>query len=161
MQPNNSGGFHEYALGESEEDSGVEGKFEELDGDGTDLAVLVNVLTDVSSDMENSEENLPNFNAELRLTPEDNSCDNLGAGQAIDIANTFRSEIRNALEQYPDPDTIHLFMAVPTGLAFLLGQKSNALRQIQTYCHVKNRGEYEQGPLLQSQSYISRLDHPE
>ena len=158
IQPSNSDGVHEYTLSETEEESGIEGKFEELDGSDNDLAVLVNVLADVSNDMENVREELPDFKAELRLTPEGDSYDDLNAGHAVDIANTFRSEIREALQEIPDADTIHLFMAVPTGLAFLMGQKSNALRQVQTYCHVKDTGEYEQGPLLQSQSYISKLD---
>lgn len=161
MQPSKSSGFHEYTLSKKKEDSKIEGEFEELDGSDNDLAVLVNVLTDVSNDMENVGDELPDFNAELRLTPEVNGYDDLDPRQAVDIANTFRSEIREALQERPDTETIHLFMAVPTGLAFLMGQKSNALRQFQTYSHVKDTGEYRQGPLLQSQSYISRLDQPE
>lgn len=161
MQPSTSDGIHEYTLSKTEEESGIEGKFEELDGSGNDLAVMVNVLTDVSNDMENVKENLPGFGAELRLTPEQDSYGDLNAGQAVDIANTFRSEVQKALKEHPSSDTIHLFMAVPTGLAFLLGQKSNALRQTQTYCHNKDRGKYEQGPLLKSQSYISREDRCE
>ena len=121
----------------------------------------MSVLADVSNDMKNVRQKLPDFDAELRLIPEGDSYDDLDAGQAVHIANTFRSKIREALQERPNPDTIHLFMAVPTGLAFLMGQNSNALRQVQTYHHIKDRGEYERGPLLQSQSYISRLDQPE
>lgn len=161
MQPSRSGGFHEYTLSETEEESEIEGELEELDGDDNDLAVLVNVLTDVSNDMENAKDELPDFSAELRLTPEVDNYNDLNPGQAVHIANMFRSEIRATLQEIPDPDTIHLFMAVPTGLAFLLGQKSNALRQFQIYCHVKDTGEYKPGPLLQSQSYISRFEQPE
>lgn len=159
MQPSRSGGFHEYTLSKTKEDNKIEGEFEELAGCDNDLAVLVNVLTDVSNDMENVRDELPDFSAELRLTPEVDRYDDLDPGQAVDIANSFRSEIRDALQEIPDTETIHLFMAVPTGLAFLMGQKSNALRQFQTYCHVNDTGEYKQGPLLQSQSYISRLEH--
>ncbi|WP_049998784.1 SAVED domain-containing protein [Halococcus sediminicola] len=161
MQPSRYGGFHEYTLSKSKEDSTIKGKFEELDGSDNDLAVLVNVLNDVSNDMENVRNELPDFNAELRLTPEVDSYDDLNAGQAVDIATTFRSEIRKALQKVSDTETIHLFMAVPTGLAFLMGQESNALRQFQTYCHMKDTGEYKQGPLLQSQSYTSKPDQSE
>ena len=43
---------------------------------------------------------------------------------------------RNARQQYHVRGQVHLFMAIPVGLAMLIGQLLNTLGQVQTYEHI-------------------------
>jgi len=71
----------------------------------------------------------------------------LSPAQAAHAADVFRTKVRDAIKELPKTSlpktsTIHLFMAGPTGLAFLFGQNSNTLRPIQTYLYSKDEGRY-------------------
>ena len=57
---------------------------------------------------------------------------------------------RSARAQYRVRGKVHLFMAVPVGLAMMIGQLLNILRQVQTYEHVPERatGRYVPAALL-------------
>jgi CBASS immunity sensor of nucleotide second messenger signals len=56
-----------------------------------------------------------------------------GAGQAADAAFKIRDAIKAATNAYAGLGCVHLFMAVPAGLAFMIGQLLNALVKMQTY----------------------------
>ena len=62
----------------------------------------------------------------------------------------FPEGIRDARREYGGVGTVHVFVAVPAGLAFLVGQLLNTLGQVQTYEHVAadGSGRYRKGPLL-------------
>ena len=94
---------------------------------------------------------LPDFNAVLRLTQEAGPDVDLTPAQAAHAANIFRTEVRSVIKKLPNTSTIHLFMAGPVGLAFLFGQNSNALRPIQTYLFNKDNGRYYPAARLQNQ----------
>jgi hypothetical protein len=61
-------------------------------------------------------------------------------GQAVDIALVVQDGIRTARRQYGNVGTVHLFMAVPAGLAMLVGQLLNTFGAIQTYEHISTDG---------------------
>jgi hypothetical protein len=72
--------------------------------------------------------------------------------QLMDFANKFSTAIDAVVTFLPKTDTIHLFAAVPVGLAFLLGTKinPNLHPRIQTYHHTK--GNYDSALVVQSQN---------
>ena len=57
-------------------------------------------------------------------------------GQAVDIARKTVEAARGARNEYAVGGQVHLFMAVPAGLAMLIGQLLNTLGPIQTYEHI-------------------------
>ena len=67
------------------------------------------------------------------------------AGQAVDLAWTVVEAMRNARTTYPKVagGTVHLFMAVPAGIAMMVGQLLNTFGTVQTYEYIAKGGRYE------------------
>lgn len=158
LQPTDSAGSTEWTLDIETEESGVEGDLQRRPNHGSELAVLVNIATDVQPELNQMHDELPDFNAVLRLTPEAGPDVDLTPAQAAHAADVFRTEVRGAIKKLPNTSTIHLFMAGPMGLAFLFGQNSNALRPIQTYLFNKDNGRYYPAARLQNQPLTSDSD---
>jgi hypothetical protein len=80
----------------------------------------------------------PSF--DVRLTP----------GQAVDLAHRVARQLRRARATWPEITRIHLFGAMPAGLAVLIGQLLNTLGPIQTYEHLQTdaHGVYRRAALL-------------
>lgn len=57
------------------------------------------------------------------------------AGRAADVAFTVADGIQRARRELQPGGRVHLFMAVPVGLAVLIGQLLNTLGEVQTYEH--------------------------
>ena len=57
----------------------------------------------------------------------------------VDPGN-LEGEIRKALHGYPEITCVHLFMAVPVGLAMMIGQLLNNVPSVQTYELVADDG---------------------
>lgn len=72
------------------------------------------------------------------------------AGQAVHLAQEVVRAIRSARTRYGTIGAIHLFIAGPAGLAFLIGQLLNTLGAITTYEHegVSATGAYAQAAVL-------------
>ena len=66
------------------------------------------------------------------------------AGQAADLAWTIVEAMRNARTTYPDltGGTVHLFMAVPAGVAMMVGQLLNTFGTVQTYEYIAEAKRY-------------------
>jgi len=132
-------GHTPWTLTVDEKDSGLRGSLEEHSVTGSDLAVLLSVTDDVKPQVGRTKSTLPEFNGILELSPEEGPGIDLDPAQAAHAANVFREAVRSALDRVSKTVTIHLFMAVPAGLAFLCGQQTNTFPAIQTY--VLNTGE--------------------
>jgi hypothetical protein len=117
-------------------------KTTERDIAATDLAVLVSVAEDVEPAFSQTAKGiLPAFRAITRVFhPEQKRFDIAAPGQAADIAATVVEAVRNARHTYRPLGTIHLFMAVPVGLAMLIGQGLNTFGAVQTYEHISTDG---------------------
>jgi len=124
------------------EPSGFVHKTTERDVAGKDLAVLVSVAEDVEPAFsQTAKHSLPPFRAITRIFhPTEKRFDITTPGKAADIAATVVEAIRTAREIYRPLDTIHLFMAVPVGLAMLIGQGLNTFGEVQTYEHIPTDG---------------------
>jgi hypothetical protein len=62
------------------------------------------------------------------------------AGQAVHVAHEVVRTIRSARSRYGAVGAVHLFVAGPAGLAFLIGQLLNTLGVVATYEHVSASG---------------------
>jgi hypothetical protein len=123
-----------WSLGAAKEPSGFQTQREARELDAKDLAVLVSVTDHVETVFAASRRELPAFRAILRFSkPGDPPHDLENAGQAADLAYLVQKEIRGALREYSEIVCIHLFMAVPAGLAMMIGQLLNNVNAVQTY----------------------------
>lgn len=77
--------------------------------------------------------------------------------QLTAFANMFDHTLDAIKKTLPNTDTVHLFAAVPPGVAFMMGTKVNPsiAPRIQTYQHTNTDGQdvYEPALVLQSQEY--------
>jgi hypothetical protein len=60
----------------------------------------------------------------------------LSAAEAVQVAHLAVSALREAWSKYKVRGVVHLFLAVPAGLAFMTGQLLNGFGDVQTYEHV-------------------------
>ena len=127
-----------------------------LDGElgSGDLAVLVSVNNDVTQAVASSEGEIGPFRAYVHLNRDDSRQGAVleTSGQAVDLARKTVEAARKARGEYAIGGRVHLFMAVPAGLAMLIGQLLNTLGPIQTYEHVQSNpiGIYRPAALLNS-----------
>jgi hypothetical protein len=123
-----------WSLAASKEASGFLAKCEARDLGAKDLAVLLPVTDDVDTAFAASRSDLSPFRAILRFwKPGKPPHDLENPGQAADLAYLIQREIRHALREYPEIVCVHLFMAVPAGLALMIGQLLNNVNAVQTY----------------------------
>jgi hypothetical protein len=108
--------------------------------DGDDIALLISVTNDVTHDF-----TVTSLAAKLRLRavvslapaePDWSGRLQLGPGEAVDVAHIAINELRHAMSTFKVRGTMHLILAVPVGLAFMLGQLLNTFGAIQTYEHL-------------------------
>lgn len=126
----------------------------DLGADG--LALLLSVTEDVDSAFGASKRDLPPFRAILRIGPQRSPGEDFRPlwlatpGQAASLVAQTVEAIRAARRKYPSTRTLHLFAAIPAGVAFLLGQSLNTLGPVQTYEieDVDNVGRYRPELLL-------------
>jgi len=120
------------------EDSGFVYKTTERDVAAEDLAVLVSVTEDVESAFaQTPKKNLSSFRAITKISHKEHPrFDITSPGQATDIAHVVEEGMRAARSIHCPLNTVHLFMAVPVGLAMLIGQRLNTFGRVQTYEHI-------------------------
>jgi hypothetical protein len=116
-----------------------------------DIAVLVSVADNTEPVFAACQKTLPPLRALVHVTRS-------GAyphvirtpGEAVDVALAVQDGMRAARREYGNMGTVHLFMAVPAGLAMLTGQLLNTFGSVQTYEHVTvdGSGRYKAAALL-------------
>lgn len=117
-----------------------------------DLAVLVSVADNVEPVFASCQRALPALRAMVHVRTDANLPFLIrSAGQAVDIARVVEDALRTARREYGGVGTVHLFLAVPAGLAVLIGQLLNTFGAVQTYEHVPSdgSGSYRAAALLQ------------
>lgn len=60
----------------------------------------------------------------------------LSASEALRVAHVAVNGLRDAWRTYKVRGAVHLFLAVPAGLAFLIGQLLNGFGEVRTYEHI-------------------------
>lgn len=140
-----------WSLDESPESSGFTSQTVEGNVSGDDLAVLVSVASNVEPAFGASRPQLPVFRGMVVVTKAGNYPHDIETpGQAVDIVRIVSEALRRARDKFQPRGTVHLFLAVPAGLAVMIGQSLNTFGPIQTYEHVGTDavGVYQPAALL-------------
>lgn len=143
-------GLTPWSLAVSVDDVEISTRTRDSDTSADDLAVLVSVNASVDQAWRESKESLPSFRGIVEVRYDVEGRPPLSAGQALRFAQTIVEEIRAAREKLRPKGVVHLFMAAPVGLSFLVGQLSNTLGPIRVYEHDDTTavGCYVGGPLV-------------
>ena len=115
-----------------------------------DLAVMVSVNADVEGAVAASRETTGSFRAYVHVKSPEERQFLVSPGEALDVAQLTIEGARAARHKFGIRGQMHLFMAVPAGLAMMIGQLLNTLGPVHTYEHfqVDAMGIYEPAALL-------------
>lgn len=114
---------------------------------GGDLAVMLSVNAPVERSVA-ATPSLPAFRAIVDVKAAPGLPSTLTSGQAVDVAFLTIESMRRARQEYSTTGRVHLFMAAPAGLSFMLGQLLNTFGEVQTYEHLADQGHYVPSALL-------------
>jgi hypothetical protein len=114
---------------------------------GSDLAVMLSVNATVERSVA-ATPSLPAFRAIVDVKTEPGLPSTLTSGQAVDVAFLTIESMRRARQSFSATARVHLFMAAPAGLAFMIGQLLNTFGEVQTYEHLAELGHYVPSALL-------------
>jgi hypothetical protein len=129
-----------YSLGEERRPCGFRISIQDHRPGATNLAVLINVNENTEPAVRATEA-LPDFRGRVHAdAPGPYPYFFPGPGEAADLAHEVITSVRAARNRYGVISDVHLFMAAPAGLAFLLGQLLNTLGTVHTYEYVSGDG---------------------
>lgn len=151
QQPSPRRQAQDWSLAATRAPSGCQIDLGPADTAADDVAVLVSIASNVEPAFAASRPDLPKFRAILQVKaraafPHDLET----SGQAHDVAALVVEGLRRARDEFQARGTVHLFLAVPVGLAFLIGQSLNTAGPVQTYEHLPSDavGRYYPAVLL-------------
>lgn len=136
-----SGGSEVWSIESTRETSGFNAQIRGGSVGATDLAVLLSVNAAVEGAVA-ATASLPAFRAIVDVKGGAGLPSTLTSGQAVDVAFLTIESMRRARTSYSATGRVHLFMAVPAGISFMVGQLLNTFGEVQTYEHVADRGDY-------------------
>ena len=118
--------------------------------DAEDLAVMVSVNADVEDAVAASRKTIGPFRAYVHVKSAEQHLLLMTPGEALDVAQLTIEGARTARHRFGIRGQVHLFMAVPAGLAMMIGQLLNTLGPVHTYEHmqVDALGMYQPAALL-------------
>jgi hypothetical protein len=122
---------------------------------GNDLALLVSVASAVEPAFAASRPRLPVLRGIVVVARSGNYPQDIETpGQAADIVRVIVEGLRQARDTLQPRGILHLFLAVPAGLAVMIGQMLNTFGPVQTYEHVPTDavGMYQPAALLEPSS---------
>jgi SMODS-associated and fused to various effectors sensor domain len=140
-----------WSLDMQPESSGFTADIRNAEASADDLALLVSVASNVEPAFGASRRCLPSFRCLVVVaSPGPYPHDVASPGQATDIIRIIVESLRQARDSFQPRGTLHLFLAVPAGLAVMIGQKLNTFGPVQTYEHVPSDavGRYHPAALL-------------
>ncbi len=108
-------------------------RLERRDLAAQDIALLTSITQSVRADVSKMLSMLPPFRAIVDVDWPERLL--LGSDQAAMIATSVRRALVQARDKLGAGGTVHVFPAVPAGLAVLMGQNLNTFLPIQTYEH--------------------------
>ncbi len=144
-----------WALTAQREPSGFTAEACSASVSGDHLALLVSVASNVEPAFAASRPHLPAFRGMVVVTKPGNYPHDIETpGMAVDVVRVVAEGLRRARDDFQPRGTLHLFLAVPAGLAVMIGQALNTFGPIQTYEHVGTDtvGIYQAAALLQPSS---------
>ncbi len=111
----------------------------EVDFSGDAVAVLISIADDVASSFDATTPQLPKFRVVVSARPADGEFTSRiqGPAAAYSLARRIIDETRTARAKYRPGGEVHVFAAIPAGLAVLIGQMSNTLGALNIYEHAE------------------------
>lgn len=140
-----------WSLSQARVDTGFRPALSAKDASARDIAVLVSVADNTEPVFAAYQNKLSSLRAVVHISKSSSYPHRLSSpGEAADVAYAVQDGMRQARRDYGDIGTVHLFMAVPAGLAVMIGQLLNTFGSVQTYEHVTTdgSGEYKPAALL-------------
>ena len=140
-----------WTLAQPTEDSGFKVQMTSKEPTARDIAVLVSIADNTEPVFAASQRKLPPLRALVHITPPGLYPHLIRTpGEATHVALAVKDGMRAARREYGNIGTAHLFMAVPAGVAMLIGQLLNTFGSVQTYEHVTvdGSGQYRPAALL-------------
>lgn len=140
-----------WSLSQARVDTGFKPRLISKDASARDIAVLVSVADNAEPVFAAYQSKMPSLRALVHIAKPGAFPHRLSSpGEAADVAQVVQDGMRAARREYGDIGTVHLFMAVPAGLAVLIGQLLNTFGSVQTYEHVTvdGSGQYRPAALL-------------
>jgi hypothetical protein len=140
-----------WSLNEPAESSGFVAQVSSGNVSGDDLALLVSVASNVEPAFAASRPHLPTFRGLVVVTKAGAYPHDIDTpGKAVDIVRIISQALRQARDTLQPRGAVHLFLAVPAGLAVMIGQALNTFGPVQTYEHVGTDavGVYQPAVLL-------------
>lgn len=145
----------QWSLAQPRETSGFAHRLVSQDPAARDIAVLVSVTDNIEPLFAATRKALPPVRAFAHVSKAGAYPHIIGSpGKAADIAYIVQDALRTARREYGNVGTVHLFVAVPAGIAAMIGQLLNTFGTIQTYEHVGSDGSgaYRPAALLRPSS---------
>lgn len=135
QQPFPNGSVELWGLNINPTDSGFSSKDTPRNTSKSEIAVLVSVTDDVTNDF--AKVNLPDLRVVVHVERTGGSAGSpsISGSEASHVAQVVSEAIRAARQKYNAVGKVHLFMAVPVGLALMIGQKLNTISEVQMYEH--------------------------
>jgi hypothetical protein len=144
-----SGDYQTWSIEAKREESGFKAETIDRNLNAKDIAVLVSVADNVEPAFGATFMNPVPFRSLIKVSKPGGDKHELATpGQAVDVANKVIDATRRARSTLGKVGRIHLFMAVPAGLAMMIGQLLNTFDAIQTYQHIPGKGCYRPAALL-------------
>ncbi len=126
-----------WSLGTRPEPCGFAFQVGDGDPSADDLALLVSVASNVEPAFAASRPSLPKLRTTVIVHKEGAYPHDVETpGQARDLVRIIVEALRYTKDQYQPRGILHLFLAVPAGLAMMIGQMLNTFGTVQTYEHV-------------------------
>lgn len=141
-----------WSVGATPEPSGFTAEIRPEQTGADDLALLVSVASNVEPALAASRSHLPTFRGLVLVTkPGTYPHDLATPGEAADVVRVVVEALRAARHGLQPRGTLHLFLAVPAGLAMMIGQMLNTFGPVQTYEHIGTDavGSYQPAARLQ------------
>jgi SMODS-associated and fused to various effectors sensor domain len=126
-----------WSLNARPEPSGFEAQIVENNPAGEDLVLLVSVTSNVEAAFAATRPQLHQIRGFVTVAkPGTYPHDLETPGQARDVVEVVVKGLRRARDVLQPRGTLHVFLAVPAGLAMMIGQMLNTFGPVQTYEHV-------------------------
>lgn len=140
-----------WSVTQARKTSGFQFRASSHDPAARDIAVLISVADNVEPLFAATRKSLPSLRAVIHIARPGSYPHLINSpGEAADVAHIVQDALREARRQYGNIGTVHLFAAIPAGLAVLVGQRLNTFGLVQTYEHVgiDGSGCYKPAALL-------------
>ncbi|SRR5579871_3295755 len=137
-----NGEKQKWGLAVNEGKSDFEERFIDRDIKGKDIAVLISVNDDVANGFSRTQ--VPNLRVVIEVKPKGGFRPGIvlnDPSKVKGLVQLVSQAIRTARTGYSADGAVHIFAAIPLGVAVLLGQKLNTLATVQTYDFVADASQ--------------------